>query len=843
MTRQNQRVKMSNGDTIFSPATLGMAQRSARNFSGDINSRLNASDQQALTFLGGLESSFRRYALGRAAENKRHRSANFIAATTIAQKRFDLDLKRELAHFYTTDGRDVPPPNDYNKDLGFGVQIAAKDFISREGQRRTFVDLVDYMHSRFSESRKKLAPDVQTETRADLEMRKGKLQSSVTAQQYQDSRQGLILANNLNTIVRSYKESLATERGFNPSTFGLHMDSAMRATTGAAGLVDPGSAANAFRVALGDMLSVGVLEAAHNRDNSLALKLLANTELRDTRQLRETISGLSTSDQAYLSKMRKMAKGKILKYRMLDKPPKNKAEYFEWAIAQQTPERLAQIQDRALKAFSSQTTQVRAEVNERIKGIYAAAFSPMVKDFSFREGLKASGIQAMKDLNRVFPADLYPRDHSNLAAAIMVGQEAVAIRNTFDRVPTGQLQYVAEQRVGELVSTIRSKLPKGQEAHALPIQTKAAEALNKFAVREMKERQMNPYGSLQRIHKDIREIERRLSSDQEMPSFERTKLQSILRRRVKEESGKLQINPSFLSGNDLNTMTSMAKLGKKGELAEVVSEMRSKYGPVTFHDYIVPQIGGSKILGPLAMAAALVPDVEVSEMLVNAGIQSSKNLAILKKDTDINLTEMSKGLTDDVRGFDFWLGPDHFEPVRGYIHDRFGNGATGQMALTAIKKGANDLALSYLVAGTYGDAQDAVSAAIQTISKGIGDVMVFGDRETIKPPQNDLNGPRMELLGELLRDGNFLRQRVYPHINLGPFAENLKNVSNLNRDEVFDRWFLNSDALVWRQSFEGIHPTIPNPRIPDLESPVKTVDGSSFVIPYDELPAMIVKDY
>ena len=146
---------MSNGDTIFSPATLGMAQRNVRNFPGDIGADLRASDEQTLNFLGGLEKTFRRYAIQKGAEERRHRSSTFIAATNVAQKRFDLDLKRELAHFYTSDGRDLNPPSDYEKDLGFGVRLSPGDFKSREGQRRSFTDIVDYMHSRFSEARKK----------------------------------------------------------------------------------------------------------------------------------------------------------------------------------------------------------------------------------------------------------------------------------------------------------------------------------------------------------------------------------------------------------------------------------------------------------------------------------------------------------------------------------------------------------------------------------------------------------------------------------------------------------------------------------------------------------------
>ena len=629
----------------------------------------------------------------------------------------------------------------------------------------------------------------------------------------------------------------------------------MRATTGAAGLVDPGRAAEAFRIAVGDMISVGVLEATYNRDNSLALKLLASTELRDTRSLREAVSGLSSEDKAYLDKMRKLARGKVMKYKMLDRPPKNKAEYFEWAIAQQTPERLAQIQERALQGFKAQTDQVRAEVQDRIKGIFAAAFSPLVKDFAFREGLKTSAIQAMKDVNRVYPVDLFPVEHANLAASIMVGKEAVEIRNSFDRIPTSQLANVAGQKVGELTAIIQAKLPKDMKGHALPIQVKAAEAMNKFATVEMQARQADPYGSLQRIHKDIREIERRLSGDTDMPDFERVKLQSILRRRVVEEGNKLQITPSFLSGNDMNTLQSMAKLGKKGELLEVVSELRSKYGPVTFHDYIVPQIGRDKILGPLAMGAALIPNLEVSEMLVNASIQSQKNKEILKSQ-DKDLANLAEGIVNDTRGFDLFKWVNHFEPIRGYIQDRFGEGATGQMAITAMQKGITDLALQYLVAGTYDDAEDAASAAAEAVKKGLGDEMVFSDRKTIQTPQNPLNGPRMELLGEVLRDKNFLRQRVYPEIGPHASIQNLMSVTGKTREEVLDRWFSPSnwdrildwmfsdtDTVTWKQSFEGIYPVIPNQRIPDLSSRIYTHKGTPFIIPYDELPPMIVKDY
>ena len=837
------------GENLFSPSTERLAQSSIYKSTGKPG--LQTQEEPALNFLERMSKAFIRFSAVSNRREAKHRDSSFIASSSLAQKKFDFELRKQLSRFYTSDGQDLLPASDYAADLGFGMMLKPDDFMPKEGQRRTYAEIVDHMHGKFMEDRKNKAPSVRAETSADLKMRLGRLQANVSAQAFQDARQGLILANNLNATIRSYKEVLSIERGFDPRTFALHVDALMQNTEGAIGLVEPGRASNTFRMALGDMISVGVLEANYNRDNSLALRFLANTPLRDTRALRDSVGGLSWKDKVYLNKMRDLVKGK--KFRKFQKAPKDKGSYFEWAIAQLDEKTTGEIQQRALQAFSSQTAQVRDEVKARIEGLFTGAFSPLIKDAGFRASLQDSAVKAMADLKRVFPISLYPKEHGDLAASLFVGMEAATIRSIFDRIPTTKLAGSIDEAATALIKQIQTKLPKDAFARSLPIQTKAYHALQKFVTMETKERHVDPYGSLKRISKDVRGLEKRLGRDEYVTFADKVKDQSSLRRRVVEEANKLEVTPTFLSGNDLLTMTSLAKMGSMNEVALLSNEMRDKYGDVTYFDYIVPQIAKQRVFGPSVLAAAIVPDREVSGLISQAAQSSSANLKILTEQkadlVPIQAYLAEEGnwwswIFEEKLGFGEKAGYDGpMGHIRGYILDRFLDGREGHAALTGLRKAAGDLAMQYMVAGTFSKSDEAVEAAVETITNGLGTPAYFQERMTIMPANNPLSGPQMDLLSDVLRDESFLRKRVYPEIAPNIFINNLSGVTGKSVHDIFDRWFTDLDSLKWLQSFEGIYPVVENPSIPGMHTSIPTHDNQPFMIPFTELPTMIVKDY
>ena len=253
----------------------------------------------------------------------------YLIASGVAQSRFDHDLKRELGKFYTSDGRDITPDSEYSKDLGFGVSLVAGDFIDKggSGQRRSYVEMVKHMQDKFIESRIQVAPTDRADTRVRPRLDQGKLFSEVQAFKYADARRQIVVANSLNDVVRAYKEELAQSRGYDPMTFGLHVN-ALLETSQADPEMDPGMGRNAALAALGDLIAVGVTESHTDRDNAFALEVLAASPIRNTEMVNKAVSGLSFEDQTYLKKQAYLSRRRKKLYKRGEALPGNNVSSF-----------------------------------------------------------------------------------------------------------------------------------------------------------------------------------------------------------------------------------------------------------------------------------------------------------------------------------------------------------------------------------------------------------------------------------------------------------------------------------------------------------------------------------
>lgn len=832
---------------LFSKELLGTLKGQRHTPLGAPVPKPNVWETETIKFLDRSEGMFRRVIAQRALEERNFKDRSFISATGIAQQSFDFELKKELARFYTSDGQDLTPPATYSKDLGFGVSLSGKDFLDTDGKRRSYVEAVKYFHSRFSDMRKGKAPSVRAENAASLKMREGELRAVLGAQKFQDRRQGAVLANNLNAVVRSYKEVLAKERGFNPDTFALHVESMLDTSGSSLSLLDAGAVARAVRLSLGDMLAVGITEAHTNRDNTLALRFLADTPLRDTEMVRKAVAGLSATDKAYLEKYRKAARLKGRKrFALNDKPPKNRGEFFEWAIAQQDEKRKGELQARAIKAFASQTEQVRNILASQIQGLQVAAFSPQVKDAGFRQAIRQSAAQALADIQRVYPKDLYMQKNLETTAAVLVGAQAVEIRNMFDDVPTENLGQYAATMSNIVSNSIMAQLPKDKFTMALPIQQKVHKALATFSANEAKARQADPYGSLKRISKEIRNVDDRLSVGDYVSAADKYKDQAILRDRVVKKSNQLGLTPSFLSGNEALTISSLAKMQNKAELGKVIGQVRDKFGEGTFYDYIVPQLGTDEMVGTMALGYSIVPSKEVSNMLLEATINTKKNRQFLKDAAKGDqVQEVFQEIDEQFswwEWYDRWnYGATQMAHIDGYILDRFGSGATGRRAMTSMRRAVGNLAMQYLVTGMEEDGDSAARKAVDTVINGIGQRGEFKGNDTIFPSQMTLNEPRRELLESVLFNQNFLMEQVYPHIvPNNPVIEKAK-IEKVDPSVLLHKYFTDDDIMRWGFSWEGVVPFVENPLFPDLRAAIpRKTDGNAFLIPYTDLPSLIV---
>ena len=847
----------SSGPSVLGSRTNRYAASTVRTTGGDPTpsvfnpkSQTEAAIGSAVTTFGNVLS---RYISQSAIREKQWRDNQFLAATPLAQQKFDYTLKRELRKFYRTDGEDVTPEAGYSVDLGFGVSFNGESLLDETGTRRTFAEAVDFYQNQFIEGRKKMAPSVNADGKATQLLEEGKFRSQIDAQVYVGKRHGLKLANSYNTVVRAYKDVVAVDQGFNPEVFGQHMDAMKKLMVSSSNVVDPGAAFTAFREAAGDLLAVGVTDAALNRDNEMAIKLLAVSPLRDTRELRSVMSGLSAEDFKYLEQERKRFK-KGPRFKLGDRPPKNTLHYFEWAYAQQDDKRQAELQKRSLEAFDSQTRQVREEIEARVRGLLSAVSSPAIKDSAFRQNIRKSADKALRDIGRVYPADLFPNKHNELVAKVLVGGEAINIRNLFNTVPTRELDAVAQNEVVRIGQKIMKAIGKKGAIASLPLQNQAQKVLYTFAQNEKRMRQEDPYGSLQRIAKDVREIDNRLSEGTYTTIGEKFRDQTILRRRVLEKSGKLGIRPSFLSGNDAEVLKGLSKLGNIPELMTVVEQVRDKYGESIFFDYIVPEIGGKKQLGSQVGAIAMIPDKAVFSLAMQAKVNAAENRKLIEKSDEAEYK-------DEVSATNWWIidpfdrykyGVRPLERLNNRIDDLTGDPAARSHLKTSLRSLVRDMVYQKVATGQVseqyggwwygGGAEGAMYETIDTLIAALGRPMEFQGRETIVPETFPLNEPRVEVLEEVLFNPKFLADRVVPHIVPNASIMAKAEAEGETLEQTIMRFFLHDDIVTWHPGYEGIVPAIQNPIFPGHVTAFQDKKGYPFLLPYGDLDDIIVKE-
>ena len=862
---QSQKTKGGGSNRVFSSnRPLQDLRTTARKTSGVPSPNLfNPSavrSQAASSALSQIGDTLTSYISTMSLREKHLRDNSYLSATPLAQNKFDLNLKRELRKYYRSDGEDVSPPSDYSADLGFGISFNGGALLDDAGNRRTFTEAVTFFHDQFTELRKKKAPSVKAEGKVSLTLQQGQFTSLVDAQGYSTKRQGLKLANNMNTVVRGYKDVVAADRGFNAETFGTHMKALEDLTVASTSVVDPGAAFQAFQEASGDLLAVGITDAALNRDNEMAIKLLALSPLRDTRELRKVMSGLNWKDINYLSTEREKYRGGSPTYRYGEPPPKNIINYFGWAYAQQSPKRQSELQKRAVDAFSSQVKQVRVELDTRIEGIIASATSPMIKDSAFRQNIRVSADKAMKDVARVYPQHLFPVEHKEAVASILVGSEAVNIRNMFNTVPTDQLGAMVMSESARVSKEIASKIPNTNFAvSTLPLQNKTQQILLKFADNEEKIRRLDPYGSLKRISKDVRELDSRLTKGLYTNIGEKFRDQEVLRRRVLEKAGKLGVRPSFISGNDADVLQGLAKRGNTPELLQVVSQIRDKYGESIFFDYIVPDIGETAGLGKHVGAVAMIPDKAVFGAAMDAKINSRENAKLLKDlkiETKTFEAAMNEGYYWPTDFFDrYKYGSYPLERLDARIDDIAGDPATRSNLKTSMRSLVRDMVYQKLVNGDIsedytglsyyrgGAGKSALHETIDTLVNGLGRPVTFLGKETVAPNHFSLNEPRIEVLEEVLFHPQFVRDRIIPYVRPNrAMAIKAERDGISNPSEVFERFFLDEGVVSWHMSHDGLVPAIENPLFPGNVTSFETFDGSPFIIPYSVVDTLVVNE-
>ena len=801
-----------------------------------------------LDFTGKLSTAFAKAAARGMARDALLKDNQYLVASGVGQARFDFGLTRELSKFYTSDGRDVTPPDDYSADLGFGISLSAGDFLDKggTGRRRTYLEMVRHMQDKFIDARVQLAPSDRAEGMVRPRLDKGKLSSEVNALKYSHARNKVVVANNLNSVVRAYKETLSETRGYDPVSFGLHLNGILEASEGG-GTIDPGMGRQAALTAMSDLVKVGVTEAHTDRDNAFALEVLAASPLRNTEMVNKAITGLPARDQSYMRKLVSFTRKRKRIHKRGDAlPGEDVREYLPWAMAQMSQQQRDDIQDRAVKAMVAQTEVARGELDERLKGLVESMTSATIKDPGFREMLRGSAVKALEDSERLYPSDLYPVENAKAKARAVIPMEMMELRNSLDNMNTHAL--VAMQRSGSfaasLSSRVNARVGKARGGiYAMAMRNTAEEVASAYVTRELEMRSKDPYGSVLRTSKDIRELEAKLARGNYPQASERARDQVVLRNRVKKRANELGVRPSFLTGTDAVTLKNFSALGNTAMIGTYVRALKKKYGEVTFHDYIVPEMAKDKIVGEMTMGFSLLPDDQIAGIVMDADANYAKNKGLL---ADLGHTDALKkelGSAFNPSWWDSFKGADPaMERINNTISDRLGDGYAGQVARTSAAASVRNLAASLLATGRHDNAEDAVEAAVAMYSEGMGNVAEFNGRNILLHPvvsASGMNAPRIARLEEVLETPEFLRERVYPNIVPNRHIMERSAREKVTPESLMERYFEDDELIKWRFGAEGLYPVIMSPTSPDFSGGIPDRRGGNFMFPYEELPSLL----
>ena len=804
---------------------------------------------QVISGLNQVTQTFLSFKIGQDEKEKVRRDRDFLSATGVIQQRFNIDLKRELLKYYTTDGQDLSPEEDYKVEIGkTGVQLTSADFISKEtGRRMPYAHVVDTMNKRFREARSANAPSIEIEGALKNRLEEGSLRAMIGAYSYQDSRQGLKLANNLNSVVRAYKEAIHDEGYFSPDTFSVHMDAMAEAVAGSAPMVDIGASSEAFRVAMGDMLSIGLTDAMLNRENGLPFEVLREGRLLNTREVRKATAALPPKDQEMLKRIKGKDKMTFKKGSVV---PDDKGQYVAWALAQLPMEKLSDLQTRSLESFKTQNQEIRAELNDRLKGVFSAVSSPLIKDIGHREQIEKSLAKAITDIRRVYPKDLFPQENAQLMTSALVGTKIMDIRNDLDDVHTSRLDKFVQDKTVELSNELMAELPQDDFIKTLPITSSVAQHLRRFVENEKRIRRNDPYTAIKMNSKEIRELDKKLASGKYSNEADRYRDQAVLRRQVIRRAGELGVYPSLLSGNDKHTLKTLADNGMVGEFTETVQSIRERYGDTTFYDHIAPEIAKDEQFKGGMPIFAMIPDPSVQKLFSDSYVNGAANVK-LAKDLGISLD----GIQEQIGETHWWFfdfldrgkyGSYLLEPLDGFIDDRF-VGQDANRAKSAMRNAIYHKAVQYMVSGQspgsylpWASQQEmAVDKAVDLMIKGIGRSAEFNGKHRILPKTVRYNEPRLELLNDVLYNDNFINERVLPYVEANPHVRNHSKEWGIPVTEVYKKFF-DQGTVDWRFYTEGVVPVVEDLVFPDLSYAIPNQYDEALVIPYEELDTLMV---
>ena len=838
---------------LFSPGALNYAQRTTTTARGG---QIRSGDlgPERYRVLGDIVTKLAvRYAAVSQIEDRKKKvfdDGQHVASSALGLAEHDYLLTKELSNFFRSDGEDILPPPDFDRDLGMGVSLAYGDFVSTKGKRRSYREVVSASLDNYMAAKRKNAPSPEAEGRADVRMREGKLKALISADIYDQKRRGVKLANNMNTVVRAYKETIAKTKGFSSDVFASHLEALVESVDSASGIVDAGQSFTMLREAGKDLIGVAISESVTGGDNDAALRVLGQGPLADTELLRKQVSGLPASDRALLAKYKGLYSKEAGKKYALGSPlPKDRQEYFSWALGQVDKESMAKLQERAVNAFRLRTDRTRKELDQRIDGGVSAISYIGLQDAGFRESLLTSFDKAAVDLNVVYPKDIFPAEHSDRVASLLVARAMVSNKDILNTVRSSDLAGYSEKAAASLHQKIVDQFPGRSLAH-LPILTKTKRMLEKFTKGEAVMRVKDPYGALQQSEKLINKLESRLSSGEYSNNAERLMDQKALETAVLSKARDLGMTPSFLGLADVSTLSSLVKMGNLGDAYTEMKRQERKLGPSIFNNYVRPHILSMDDMGALR-PLAIINDPQAAELLLGGILTYKSRMATNAKIGDEDVRKHHIKMVSALRG------SKGFKAIDQYILDTLGSNADAAQLREEVLNAMGKLAVSHLVSGVSD--VEAARAVNATVAKGIGEVVgdlgEADERSSLRiiPPllSSLVTPPELEQVFDILYKDSFLRTSVVPHITLPEAVTEGRDkeagIGSLwdlggsfdSREDNFIEIMEDRDRVRWILGSEGLIPVDMHPIYQGHYVPYPSKDGGFFSIPYTEVPNIL----
>ena len=804
---------------------------------GDDEARLG----QLVSQMGGVVA---RHLVHQEQRRQQLENRQSIASAALGQQDFHYTFTKELAKVYRSDGTFAPPSKDYRHDLGWGLSLTYEDYY-REGKRRSPVEIFKDKSAEYINKRKASAPTMTALTGMEIRMREQELRQQMSLDASQSSWTLASTGNAANQVVRSYKEQTARVKGHSPLIFSEHLKALDDVIAPAQEFADPGQVHQVFRNAVTDLVSAGVVEASTNQDNDFALRVLGHSSLRNSPRIRNALAGLPADERSFYGNLiTRYAQGRKI-YKMGSQTPGQPEQQLDWAIDQVDAAQLDKIQAKALEGLQAQTTVARQGLEGRAKGLAVAITQGGLTSTGLQNQISQSVVKGLQDVQRLYPKQFFPARNSALSAQFLAAGEILNNRKIFEQAPASMYPAIINQTTAQIARNVHQKMG-ADVGTAMQVERLVRQGLEARGAFIKKMREDTPLEALLSEDKSLARQYQRLNSPRTIyrDSAERVREQNFFKHRLLQAGVAKGVVPSFLSTTDRTTIENLGRLGAMDELFQTFQGLRNTYGDAAYFDYIAPEITKMKNvgLGSYLRPVALFKNASVGTYFLRARERAKGELT----------EEAKKVANADVVA----NSPERWAIVKNTIEQRLGRNAHSVAVLGDIQRMVRDVAVLRRLEGDTTNVGDNINwfmedgpgligAGLDLVIHGLSgtldpDIVEFDGEERIRPSKLTLSQPYLDELDDVVRDPQFLMNRVFPNLHTNAHYLNTARELGITPEQLHLRDFTDTSIVSWEFTEEGL---MPMGEIPELGVSGSFIDkhkNMPFFLPYEELPSISV---